>query len=282
MRQSADFHLISALFFRLLPVQILLAMVSAVNATISGLFAGNFVGADAVSAIGLYSPIYRLIAAVSLVLLSGAQILCGQYMGRNQLQHTQRVFSADLLVAGGFSVFMILLLSVFALTDMTRILAKELSIRRSLNRYILGQVIGILPLVLSQQLTAFLSLENKTRRTTVAGIVYVVVNLALNALFVVVLDMGAFGLVLASSLGSWVFLGIQLQYYLSGRSQLKLRFSGIDKGDGTEIIKMGYPSALSNIYQTLRGFLVNMLITVWAGSAGLSAFAASDLSLIHI
>ena len=54
---SSDFKMIQGLCFRLLPIQVLLAMVGSINGIVSSLFASNFVGTDAMSAIGLYSPI---------------------------------------------------------------------------------------------------------------------------------------------------------------------------------------------------------------------------------
>lgn len=51
------------LMFRLLPIQVLLAAVGAVNGLVSSYFASNFVGVEAMSAVGLYSPINMLMAA---------------------------------------------------------------------------------------------------------------------------------------------------------------------------------------------------------------------------
>ena len=45
-----DMKLVAKLMFRLLPVQILLAVVGAVNGIVSSLFASNAVGVDAMSA----------------------------------------------------------------------------------------------------------------------------------------------------------------------------------------------------------------------------------------
>ncbi len=51
--QQANSKIIATQFFRLLPIQVLIAAVSAVNNLVSSLFAGNLVGAEAMSAIGL-------------------------------------------------------------------------------------------------------------------------------------------------------------------------------------------------------------------------------------
>ena len=67
--ESENSQLITKLFFRLLPIQIFLAAVSAVNGIVSSLFASNFIGTEAMSAIGLYVPVDMLITALSLMII---------------------------------------------------------------------------------------------------------------------------------------------------------------------------------------------------------------------
>ena len=277
--RSLEMKLISGLYFRLLPIQLILAAVNAVNGMISSLFAGNCVGKAAMSAIGLYVPFNLFIAAVALMLMGGAQLLCGESMGRNEKDRMQNVFSINLLVSVAVSAAFIAGLVLLVVTGATRLMARDDAVRRSFDAYLLGQAVGVLPFVLGQQLSAFLSLENRTRRTSIASFVFVLTNLALNAVLVGGLGMGALGLALAPSLGLWVYFGIQAQYYVSGQSMLKLRLRGVRRSDVPAILKTGYPGALSQVYQTLRGFILNALILQFAGNAGLSAFAASNALL---
>ena len=64
MRKDSNMQMISRLLFRLLPIQILLSMVDCVNAIVSSLFATNLVGAEAMSAVGLYAPFGLLIGSL--------------------------------------------------------------------------------------------------------------------------------------------------------------------------------------------------------------------------
>ena len=77
-KRNSGMQLISHLYFRLLPIQILLAVVSAVNGLVSGLFGSNFVGSGVMTAIGLYGPVNHLLYAVCITLASGSQILYGR------------------------------------------------------------------------------------------------------------------------------------------------------------------------------------------------------------
>ncbi len=99
MDQTSNRKMITKLMFRLLPVQILLSLVGSVNGIVSSYFASNFIGVDAVSAVGLFSPINMLLTAISTIIVGGSVILCGKYMGENQQDKMQNVFSLNLAVS---------------------------------------------------------------------------------------------------------------------------------------------------------------------------------------
>ena len=76
-------RLLSGLFFRLLPYQILLLIVSAANGITDSLFASNIIGKTGMTAIGLFAPLTHFLFAVSIILVSGSQLLVGESLGKN-------------------------------------------------------------------------------------------------------------------------------------------------------------------------------------------------------
>ena len=195
MKQTAsDFKMLQGLCFRLLPIQVLLAMVGAINGIVSSLFASNFVGTDAMSAIGLYSPVGSILMAVNTMLMGGSQIICGKYMGRHEISGMQNIFSVNILISILLSVVTALVLFAAGLLDLTGMFTSDAAVRVYFNQYLMGMAVGIVPQIIGQQLSGFLSLENKNKLTTFAGIAYVLTNLALDYLFVAVLRLEALGL----------------------------------------------------------------------------------------
>lgn len=266
-------NLVTGTFFRLLPIQILLAAIAPLNDMVSSLFASNSVGAAAMGAIGLYSPINLLLTSLCFLMVCGSQILSGKFMGANQMDHTQSVFSSDLVLALIIAAAYIGLHILAVLFGWLRIFTSDPAVIKYLNQYVMGKTLGILPLLLGQQFSAFLSLENKMKRTTAASIVFIVVNLIASYVFVVVLKMEALGIALASSVGLWSFFLVTFSYFLSGKSIFKLKFRNIRFSDIGAIFVTGAAGALTYIYQAVRGLIANGLITKYAGSTGLSAVA---------
>ena len=274
--QKANAKMLTGLMFRLLPIQIVLAAVGSINGFVSSFFASNYVGVEAMSAVGIYAPINMLINSISMILVGGSVILCGKYMGKNETQKMQNVFTLNLICSLLVSALLILSFLLLGFFDLTGFLTKDAAVRPLLNRYFLGQAIGVVPLMLGSAFASFLSLENKGRLTMIASLAYIVANVLLNFLFVQLLQMESFGLALASSLGMWLFLAVQAQYFFSGRSQLRVDLRRLSWGESGEILRIGLPGAASNVYQTARGLIVNRLLEAFVGSVAISAFAASD------
>ena len=273
-KNKSDYKVISKLFFGLLPYQILLLIINSVNAIVDSLVASNFIGKDAMSAIGFYAPFNHLLFALSIMLVSGSQLLVGKAMGKHQMQSVQRCFSTTLVLAAILSAAATVLLVGGAAADLTRFFVANEAERPAINWYIIGQSLGIPALVLGQQFFSFLSLENQTRRTMLASIVCIAVNVATKGLFVIVLHGGTFGLGLSSTVSMFAFLAVMAQYYLAGKSDMKFQAGLFSWKDSLHIIKTGYSGALSRFAEMFRCLIVNMLILRCVGSVGLSAFAA--------
>ena len=83
---SQNAQIISRLFFRLLPAQAFMLALNGLNNMIDGLVGSNFVGAKAMSAIGIYTPLQMACMAVSMILMASSQVLCGRYMGEGRME----------------------------------------------------------------------------------------------------------------------------------------------------------------------------------------------------
>ena len=278
---SAEYKLLTRLFFRLLPYQILLIVINAVNGIVDSLYASNAIGQSAMSAIGLFSPFNHFLYAASIVFVSGSQILYGRYLAKDR-EKINGLITVNLVVSGGLALAASLLMALGVVTGATRIFISTEPELQMLNSYILGQALGIPALVLGQQLFSFLSLENRKTLTMIASVACFAVNAALNHVFIVFCDMGTFGLGLSSAVSLWIFLGVQAVYYLRGKSEWKMTLRGCRWGDAVKIFTLGYSGALSRFVEMFRCLIVNALILQYVGNAGLSSFAASNSLLAVI
>lgn len=279
-QKSSEYQLLTKLYFRLLPYQILLIVITAVNGIVDTLYASNVIGTTAMSAIGLFGPINLFLYVVSIILVSGTQILYGRYVTTKR-EKLPGLFTVNLTIALGVSLLTTVVLAVAPGTGLTRLLVSQQPDLEMLNQYILGQAVGILPLVMGQQLFSFLSLQNQTRRTMIASVACFLSKVLFDHLLIVIFHMGTFGLGLGSSLSNWAFFGVQAVYFLREQSELRFSLRAWQRGEGAQIVKLGYPGAIARFGEMIRILIVNFLIMKYVGSVGISSFSASN-SLLAI
>lgn len=265
--------IITRLFFRLLPVQIILVAIGSVNSIIDGAVAGKFIGPAALSVIGLYYPMLKLADTVNAVLVGGSQILCGKYLGRGELDKTRKVFSLDLFVTVCFS-----LVIVGAFLTVPGLIAKGLGADSKtldgLTDYLRSMSFGVTGTMLASQLSVFLQLEQKEKLTYIGIAAMAVSNISLNLIFVKVLDMGMLGLGLSTSISSWLFCIIQASYYFTDKAAIRFEGKSIDFSYFKEMIRIGMPGAVVQLCQTIRGMALNKIILAFAGTTALAAYSA--------
>ena len=278
---TAKSGLIPRLMIRLLPAQFLLAAVSSVNSIVCSLAAGNLLGAHTMSAVGLYLPVNMFLNAVITMLQGGTAIQSGKYIGENARDRMRSAFALNMIVSLLFSAAVTAVFLVLGTFNLTHLVTADPGLRDTFSDYLKGQAAGVLPMVAGGQLSAFLSLENRQKVTTTATVSCVIVSLFANLVFLRVLNLGAFGLALSTSVGMWVFFAIQAAAFFGGRNgyRFTLDLHGLRWKDLGTILKVGFPGAVNFGYQAVRGLILNRLIQQYAGTDGLSAFAANDALL---
>lgn len=276
MNTYYDSAIIRKEFFRLLPLQILVTMVMSINGIIDGVVASNMLGASAVAVVGLFGPIVKIMDTVSAVILTGSQILCGQYMGKNAPGRVIGVNSMNLTivtaVSGGLTAVCLLFPNVIA-----RGLGANQELLEKLKWYILGISPGFIPAMIATQLSTFLQLQHKERRTYIGIACMGIVNASLDVLFVSVLDWGMLGLGLATSAANWVFAAILGTFLLFDQSQHYLDLKTLHLPDLKDMIIIGFPGAVTQFCQVLRGLVLNYLILHHIGSNASAAFGVVNV-----
>lgn len=269
-------EMLTRLFYKLLPVQILIVAVAAINSIVDGTVAGRCIDSSTVGVVGLYFSFVNVLVAIGNMLLGGTAVLCGKAMGKGDIDKTGRIFSLNITVTLTIATALTLL-SFVAAGPMADILGANSELKEPLMAYIRGFGVGIIPLLMSQQIASFLQMERQNMRGTIGIASMAIANVVLDILLVAVLKWGVWGLALATALSNWIYFAILASYYLSGKGQLKYKFNSIDWSDTWTIVKIGFPGALLVFCLALRGIVINRVLLTFEGTDGLSAQAAFNM-----
>lgn len=239
---------------------------------VDGIFVGQFVSADGLAAITLLIPFFTLAFAIALMLSIGGAVRAGSYLGQGKIEAASAIFSKCLItvfIAGLlFMSFSLLLdqeiLNLLGAPDALKILVLP-------YYHILCGVLVIQ--ITSMVLYYFIRLDNQQTLATFALITGALINIALNATFIIGLEMGLRGAAWATLASQSVQILILASYFLSKQRQLTLV---LRPGNWSEINKVAY-NGLSEFVNELSGgmviFLLNWLLVLYQGVNGLAAFA---------
>ena len=270
---QTDSRIIINMFMKLLPVQIILVAIGSLNGIIDGAMASRLIGSEALTATGLFTPIVTFMNMVNAVMVGGASILCGQFMGKNQVNRTKSIFTLDILMVCGVGLFLTMLCLILP-GGVSYFLGARGEMIGKLSEYIRGYTLGFLASMLASQLSSFLQMERQEHLTYVAIGVMLFMNAGLDYLLVGVMGLGMFGLGLATTISNWFFLMVQAIHYFTPKAIIRFDVHSVEKPDAKQILLIGFPGALSQACQMVRGLYLNHAILRFAGEEGMSAYAA--------
>lgn len=268
--------MIKKLFFKLLPIQIMIIAMSSINSIVDGAMAGRFIDDSTVGVVGLYFSMVNVLNAIGSILLGGSSVLCGRYMGKGDIEKTNNVFSVN-VISSTIIGLIFTLFSFFFSYPLANILGANEALKDALSLYIRGYAIGIIPLLLGQQLASFLQLERQSKRSYIAIASMIISNIVADIVFVAVLKLGIFGLAIATSTSNIIYFLILGQYYFTNKSQLKVKIKNNDFKELKEMIIIGIPGALLIFCLAIRGLVINRILLKYGGSDALSAMSAFNM-----
>ena len=242
-RKQRDSAMISRLFFRLLPVQVAMVAMGSINSIVDGVVAARFIDASTVGVVGLYYTVMRILEASGAILLGGVSVLSGRYLGSGKVDQTRGICTLGMTLALIIGA-MVTVASFAAPVAIARLLGANDILLKPLATYIRGYAIGIIPQLLGQQIAATLQLERNEKLGHLAISVMITVNVALDIVFVAVMNLGVWGLALATSLANWAYFIVVAQYYFTPKAQLKPKLSLVDFRETLTVLKIGFPNAL--------------------------------------
>ncbi len=189
-------------------------------------------------------------------------MLCARYMGAGDLERTKGVFSLNLTLALVLTV-LATIVSFTLSSPIARIFGASPAALSDLSGYIMGRGVGLIPMVLSSQFVAFLSLEGQDRRNFIATGSMLIANVVLDILFVAVIRMGIPGLGVATSLSQWINMITTGTFFLTSKASLRYSFKSIRWNEVRGMLKIGFPSAMVFFLTSIRSGLFNNLLAAY-------------------
>ena len=242
---------------------------------IDGFFIGNFVGADALAAVNISMPAFYLFAAVVFMLAIGGSVMCGKYIGEENIPAAQGIFSKSLYASFVVSSLLVVLGLVF-IDTVIRALGANAELHPLVRDYMTIILAAAPLLIIGFTLDFFVRIDNRPVLAASALVFFAVANVALNWLFIVKLGWGLKGAAWATAIaeaGIVLILGSHLFHPQCTLKLIRVPFRWKQGWD--EIFRAawnGFSEFANEVSIGLVTLLFNWVMISRMGVSGVAAF----------
>ncbi len=256
--------------FRIFVINSILSSAGVVLGTfVDAVILGNAFGEVGLSVLAVSMPVYMVYNLFGYAFGVGGSLKVAEAIGAEDKEGVRSYFTQALFFATAVGVIIAVLGTLFlpaiiGLTGGAEIPAADdymLPIIITAPIFILAPVISLL---IRSDADPFLS--------TLGISVSVVVNLVLDLIFIFGLKMGVFGGALAMVIGQLCAIAVYVIHFLKKHNHLKFNQTSLSLKVGYQLFHGGFGIASAFIYQGIALVIINNLLSVTVGIAGLAVY----------
>ena len=262
------------LFLRFSIPAILGMVVQSLYNIVDRIFIGNIpeVGGLAISGIGVVLPITFIILGFAMLFGIGAGANISIKLGQNKKDEAEKIFGAGffMLVVVGLSITVVGLIFLNQIVNLYG--ADDLRI------ILIGNVFNVIAFGLNNIIRA----EGNAKIAMYTMLIGAITNTILDPILIYGFNMGVTGAAIATIFAQFLSFAWTMQYFLSGKSMLKLRRSAIrfDQVLILKIMSIGASPFAIQIAGSVIGIIMNQSLTRYGGPLAIGAFAAINSIVI--
>ena len=242
--------------------------------TADSIIVGNFLGSNALAAVGSSgSPIYLLIGFSQGVAV-GAGVVVSQYLGAKDKKETHIAVHTSLAIA----VILGLILTVGGIA-----VSRSLLVWMNTPEEVLGDAVtymklyfgGVLFSVVYNMAAGILNAAGNSRRSVLYLACASITNIILDLVLIAGLKMGVAGAAIATDISQLVSCVLSLRFLMKVDADYKVELSAIrpDQRMTSRIIRIGLPTGIQNMVISFSNVLVQSSVNSY-GAAAMAGFAA--------
>ena len=277
-----NYKLLSSKFRELFFPTLFTSMTGNISIFLDSLIVSNLLGATVLASIQPINPLITFVNMIYWMIGLGGSVLCAVSKAEFDYEKSNSIFSVSiksLLIIGVLITLICLLFS----SQIIAILCPSDN-KALFGQFFLAYIIGIPFLCYMMSMSYFVRADGFSNLPFKASLLCNIVNLCLDFIFILVFDFGLAGAGLATAIGYMAGSLYVSTYFFSKERTLKFIRLKVKPylNHVKNICKSGFSSASSQLYITIKLFVVNMLVVAFAGVAGLGAFNICFNSLIII
>jgi len=237
------------------------------------IFVGHYIGPLGIAGLSIVFPLQMLSVGIGEMTGMGGASLISRSIGAGDKPKAEKALGNALTTNIVLSVA--LMVACLAMPDFwLRIMGSSETILPYARDYMTIIIIGMLFMTFSMALNNLIRSEGNARIPMIGMIIGAVLNIILDAIFIIPLGMGIQGAALATVLAQMVSVAFFMRYYFSGKSFLKIyiRNMTIQWNILKEILAIGIASFSRMVAVSFSAIFVNRMLILYGGDLAIAAF----------
>lgn len=268
-------------YFKYLIPTILTMILFSTYTMVDGIFVGQGVGAEGISAVNVAMPFITLTFSLSILISIGSLNLITYQLGKDDKEKADEFFSIGLVL----SLIVAISISVFTyifMDPLIKVLGASPEISHIVRDY-LSVIIFFTPFyVMAYVFEIMVKADGRPIISTILMIVSALTNIILDYVFIFRFHMGVRGAAIATGIAQVLPTIGYVAYFLSPKAKLKFRSFKLKFYKIKEIISYGFPASLNELSSGFVILLFNNVISAYYGTEGLAAFSVISYIMIFV
>lgn len=251
---------------------IIMMIFTSIYGIVDGLFVSNFVGTVPFAAINLIMPILMIIGALGFMMGAGGTAIVSKTLGEGKKRLANEYFSIIVYFTAAAG-FILAILGTAFIRPLSILLGADGELLECCVSYGRIVILAMPAFMLQHLFQSFFVVAEKPKRGLFVTVLAGITNMALDALFVAVLDMGLEGAALATSI-SQIIGGLLPVFFFSSKKSGIIRLSRT-KFYGAALLRAatnGSSELMSNISASVVTIIYNYQLIRFAGENGIAAY----------
>ncbi len=237
------------------------------------IFIGHYVGPLGIAGLSIVFPLQMLSLGIGQLTGMGGASLISRLIGAHNIPRAERAVGNAITIAIVLSV--IIMVAGLSNTDLwLRLMGSSEAILPYARDYMTIILIGVVFMTFAMSLNTLVRAEGNARVAMTGMIIGAVLNIILDAVFIIPLGMGIKGAALATVIAHLISVVYLMSYYFTGSSFLKIRSANLvlELNIVEAILAIGIASLARTIAGSLSAVLVNRMLVAYGGDYAVSAF----------
>ena len=241
---------------------------------IDGIITSRMLSGDAMASFGIAQPIFSFLAIFFGLFATGMQTMTSQELGKCNIKDCNRLFCAAFYLSGIFSLFAMacVLLLANPIAMLLGATGSGAHLQAGAADYIRGLGFGVPAVILNAVLSPAIQMDSGRKRVLTSVVIDAVIDIILD--FVAVsMGMGLFGIGLATTIGRYIRLVIQLLHFRNKTHFLHFVPLKTSVREMIHMLSFGTEKAWRRFGNVLRPVFINKLILFYGGAAAMTAMS---------